>query len=176
MGKQEALLLLLTSGVTLASPVPGLYCRIVLFTRVHVHPYSGGQSPSWLISYPGSLTAQQITDLFIQHVFWLHGLPSHLSSDWGLQFLSKFWQTKCRRMGMLVLPSSAYHSLFDGQTKRTNQTLEQYLRCYTMYSQMNGAPYYPLWNSHTTMPSTPPPPSTLHSLQITATIHAVSPI
>ena len=40
--------------------------------------------------------------------------------------------------------SSAYHPQTDGQTERTNQTLEQYLRCFVNYQQTDWARFLPL--------------------------------
>ena len=40
--------------------------------------------------------------------------------------------------------TSGYHSEGDGQTKRTNQTLEQYLRVYCNYQQDNWSELLPL--------------------------------
>ena len=47
---------------------------------------------------------------------------------------------------------SGYHPESDGQTKGTNQTLEQYIYLYCNYQQDNGLNFFPLWNSPTTMP------------------------
>ena len=40
--------------------------------------------------------------------------------------------------------STAYHPQTDGQTERTNQTLEQYLRCYVNYQQNNWVELLPV--------------------------------
>ncbi|KAB5587781.1 Transposon Tf2-1 polyprotein [Ceratobasidium theobromae] len=48
--------------------------------------------------------------------------------------------------------ATAYHPRTDGQTERTNQTLEAYLRCYISYQQDNWVDYLPLaefaYNNH----------------------------
>ena len=40
--------------------------------------------------------------------------------------------------------STAYHPQTNGQTERTNQTLEQYLRCYVNYQQNNWVELLPI--------------------------------
>jgi len=40
--------------------------------------------------------------------------------------------------------STAYHPQTDGQTERINQSLEQYLRAYTNYTQSNWTSLLPL--------------------------------
>lgn len=45
---------------------------------------------------------------------------------------------------MVLHFTSGYHSEADGQTERTNQTLEQYLRMYCSYQQDNWSDLLPL--------------------------------
>jgi hypothetical protein len=56
-------------------------------------------------------------------------------SDRGPQFVSKFWQHLLSLFKVSCNLSSSYHPQTDGQTERTNQTLEQYLRCFINYQQ-----------------------------------------
>ena len=46
--------------------------------------------------------------------------------------------------GIKVVISTAYHPQIDGQIKRLNQTLEQYLRYYINYIQNNWALLLPV--------------------------------
>jgi hypothetical protein len=49
-------------------------------------------------------------------------------SNRGSQFTSKFWEKLHESMDTKLNFSSAYHPQTDGQTKRTNQILEDMLR------------------------------------------------
>uniref|UniRef100_A0A803SPZ4 Gypsy retrotransposon integrase-like protein 1 n=1 Tax=Anolis carolinensis TaxID=28377 RepID=A0A803SPZ4_ANOCA len=92
----------------------------------------------------GLPTAKETADLLLQHVFRLHGLPKSLVTDRGSQFTSRFWRALQKLLGIDSRLSSAHHPQTDGQTERTNATLEQYLRCYVNYQQDNWASLLPL--------------------------------
>jgi len=81
-----------------------------------------------------SITAQERTQLILDGIVRLHRLPEEIMSDRGPQFASKFWRRLFELLGVDIRLSSAFHPETDGQTKRTNQTLEQYLR-YTVNYQ-----------------------------------------
>ncbi len=70
---------------------------------------------------------QQLAQLFILHVFSKHGVLSHVTSDHGSEFISHFFWSLGTALDMKLHFTSGYHPEGDGQTERTNQTLEQYL-------------------------------------------------
>ena len=71
----------------------------------------------------------------MREVFKHHGLPDEIISDRGPQFIAKFWTHLLESLGISRKLSSSYHPQTDGQTERTNQTLEQYLHCFINYQQ-----------------------------------------
>ena len=82
-----------------------------------------------------SITSQEVADLVMREVFKHHGLPDDIISDRGPQFISKFWKYMFKLLHTSVKLSSGYHPETNGQTERTNQMLEQYLRCFINYQQ-----------------------------------------
>ena len=64
------------------------------------------------------VSAEQTADLFIQHVWKLHGTPRKVISDRGPQFASKFLQEVFIRLGITSALSTAYHPQTDGQSER----------------------------------------------------------
>jgi transposase InsO family protein len=84
-----------------------------------------------------SCTAPQVADLFLHHVIRLHGFPRQLITDRDPVFTSIFWQHLLKNCNVRPSLSTAYHPQTDGQTERTIQTLEQYLRQYCDYQQHN---------------------------------------
>jgi transposase InsO family protein len=79
------------------------------------------------------ITAEETTQLILDEIVRLHGLPKEIVSDRGPQFASKFWHRLFEVLGVDIRLSSAFHLETDGQTERTNQTLEQYLCCTVNY-------------------------------------------
>ncbi|GJP57580.1 hypothetical protein CLOP_g20993, partial [Closterium sp. NIES-67] len=73
------------------------------------------------------VSAERYAKLFVEHVFRLHGLPRVLVSDRDPRFTSRFWHKVTRTLGTKLKMSSAFHPQTDGQTERTNRTLEQML-------------------------------------------------
>jgi len=89
-------------------------------------------------------TAAQLVELFVLHVFSKHGVPSHVTSDRGSEFVSHFFRSLGTALDMKLHFTSGYHPEGDGQTERVNQTLEQYLRVYCNYQQDNWSALLPL--------------------------------
>jgi transposase InsO family protein len=84
-----------------------------------------------------NVTAERAAQHYVQDVFRLHGLPNDIVSDRGQQFTSRFTRRLLDLCDIKGNRSTAYHPQSDGQTERTNQTLEQYLRIYCDYQQDN---------------------------------------
>ena len=91
-----------------------------------------------------TITSAELARLFVIHVFSKHGVPSHVTSDRGSEFVSHFFRSLGDALSMKLHFTSGYHPEGDGQTERTNQTLEQYLRVYCNYQQDNWSELLPL--------------------------------
>ena len=83
-----------------------------------------------LVPTTESLNARSFAALFVNNVVRLHGLPATLISDRGPQFNNNFWAHMCELLGMDKRMSNTFHPQTDGQTERTNRTLEEMLRAY----------------------------------------------
>jgi hypothetical protein len=70
----------------------------------------------------------EAAQLFLTHVFRLHGLPIQMLHDRGPQFMSNFWTEFFKLCGVQQVASTAFHPQTDGQTERVNGVLEDYLR------------------------------------------------
>ncbi|KAH7563016.1 reverse transcriptase [Bipolaris maydis] len=66
-----------------------------------------------------------------------HGTPEEFITDRDKLFTSKYWSTFLAKLGVKKKLSTSFHPETDGQTERTNQTLEQYLRMYANKLQDN---------------------------------------
>jgi len=91
-----------------------------------------------------TIMSADLAHLFVLHVFSKHGVPSHITSDRGLEFVSNFFQSLGTALDMRLYFTSGYHPKGDGQTKHMNQTLEQYLCVYCNYQQDNWSKLLPL--------------------------------
>ena len=99
-----------------------------------------------------SINAKDLANLFIQNIFKLHGLPSSIISDRGVLFTSKFWKHLLSKLDIQSNMSTSHRPQTDGQTEKTNSTLEQYLRIFSNYQQDNWASLLPCaefsYNNH----------------------------
>src|SRR6266481_3740670 len=91
-----------------------------------------------------TIMSHDLAQLFVLHIFSKHGVPSHVMSDCGLEFVLHFFRPLGTALNMKLHFTSSYHPEGDGQTERTNQTLEQYLRVYCNYQQDNWSGLLPL--------------------------------
>ena len=80
-------------------------------------------------------TAATTAFLYMQHIFRLHGMPSSIVSDRDSKFTSAFWQALHSCLGTRLDMTTAFHPQSDGQTERTNRTLEDILRAYVSTKQ-----------------------------------------
>ena len=76
------------------------------------------------------VTIEQYAQLFIDHVFRLHGMPEVIISNRDPRFTSKFWTKLFQILGTDLQYSTAFHPQTDGQSEVTIRVLENFLRPY----------------------------------------------
>ena len=63
-----------------------------------------------------TITSPMLAKLFVLHVFSKHGVPSHVTSDRGKEFISTFFHSLGKVLDMKLHFTSGYHPEGDGQT------------------------------------------------------------
>jgi hypothetical protein len=76
------------------------------------------------------ITAEESSELFVDHCYRLHGVPKVIVSDRDPKFVGKFWQCFMRELNTKLNMSTAHHPQTDGLTERVNETMQTLLRCY----------------------------------------------
>jgi transposase InsO family protein len=97
-----------------------------------------------MIPFRHSYTAEQLARVFLDRIIRHHGIPESIISDRDKLFTSNYWTTLLAVMGTKKKLSTAYHPQTDGQTERTNQTMETYLRTYSNQQQDNWVSLLPM--------------------------------
>ncbi|MBW0557555.1 hypothetical protein O181_097270 [Austropuccinia psidii MF-1] len=92
----------------------------------------------------GTITALELAQIFISHVFSKHGLPTSIVSYSGSLFVSSFWTNLCQQLKISRDLLIAFHPETDGQKERVNQILEKYLWMYVSYHQDDLHTWLPL--------------------------------
>ncbi|MBW0491702.1 hypothetical protein O181_031417 [Austropuccinia psidii MF-1] len=92
----------------------------------------------------GTITALELAQISISHVFSKHGLPVSIVSDRGSLFVSSLWTNLCQKLMISRDLSTAFHPETDGQTERVNLILEQYLWMFFSYHQDDWHTWLPL--------------------------------
>ena len=74
--------------------------------------------------------AANIADIFLKHIFWLHGILKVIILDRDPKFTGNFWKSLFKGLKTTLNFSTLLHPQTDGQTERVNQVLEYLLRMY----------------------------------------------
>src|SRR5882724_9608644 len=64
-----------------------------------------------------TITSLQLAQLFILHVFSMHGIPSNVILDHGMEFISHFFHLLGMALDMKLHFTLGYHPKGDGQTE-----------------------------------------------------------
>lgn len=88
-----------------------------------------------------TVTAPELSQLFMREVVRLHGVPESILSDRDPRFTAHFWRAFWDQLGTKLTMSTAFHPQTDGQTERSNRTLEEMIRAYVNWSHND-------WDQH----------------------------
>jgi len=83
------------------------------------------------------VTVEGAAQLFLHHVWKLHGLPKRVVSDHRPQFIALFTKELYRLLGIRISSSTAWHPQTDRQTECVNQKLNQFLCLFINKQQDN---------------------------------------
>jgi transposase InsO family protein len=84
-----------------------------------------------------TITTEEVSKAFIKEWYCIYGAPSFLLSDNGTQFVSKFFQSVCRLLGVRQVFTTAYHPTSNGQCERFNRTVINAITHYVSDNQDN---------------------------------------
>ena len=76
------------------------------------------------------ITTKQAAELFVKEVIRLHGVPQVLVSDRDPLFTADFWASLWQMLGTRLNMSTARRPQTVGLSERSNETMQQLLRCY----------------------------------------------
>jgi Integrase zinc binding domain/Chromo (CHRromatin Organisation MOdifier) domain len=91
-----------------------------------------------------TINTLEVAELYARHIFPHYRLPLKVISDRDPRFTANFTKELCETIGIKQNISSAYHPQTDGQSERTNQSLEQYLRAFCGSKQDQWAHWLPI--------------------------------
>ena len=91
-----------------------------------------------------TVTAAKAVELLQQSVFSLFGHPEEFIGDRDTRWTSEFLQEYKQLQNCKFKMSTAFHPQTDGQTERTNQTMEQLLRLYCSSDQQSWLQVLPM--------------------------------
>jgi len=97
-----------------------------------------------LIPTTDDVTTPKVVNLLIGNVFRHFGIPKSIVSDRDPKFTSSFWTELFDTLGTKLLMSSSHHPQTDGQSERTNRTMEEILKHYLDYSMTNWEDLLPM--------------------------------
>lgn len=97
-----------------------------------------------IVPFKETYDAEKLGYIVLDRLIRYQGIPKGLTSDRDKLFTSNYWKTLIPLLGTKLRMSTAYHPQTDGQTERTNQSLEQYLRHYVNNSQNNWVSLLPM--------------------------------
>jgi hypothetical protein len=185
------------SGTLQPLPIPPAIWRDISMDFIVVLPKSGNKSVTMVVvdrlskyahfcALQHPFTTSTVTQLFMDQVFKLHGMPHSILFDCDPTFTNNFWQELFKLQGTQLHLSTAYHHHTDGQIEIVNKCLKTYLRCFASERQNQWAQWLPLakwWYNtlyHTATRMTPfeavygqKPPSVLSYLPSVSKVQAV---
>jgi hypothetical protein len=87
---------------------------------------------------------EKMVELYTQHVVPHYGIPTKIISDRDPRLTAELFKELCNAFGVRRNMSTAYHPQTDGQSERTNQTLETFLRIFCNHQQNDWAKLLPV--------------------------------
>jgi hypothetical protein len=114
----------------------GFYRGISIITKEGYHIGDHWQiHQAWaFITLKHPFTAQDVTQLFLDHFYKFHGLLTFIVIDRDKIFTSLFCKELFILLGVKLLISFSYHPQTNGQSEQVNQCLKIYLRYMTMHN------------------------------------------
>ncbi|GJP72250.1 hypothetical protein CLOP_g2997 [Closterium sp. NIES-67] len=85
-----------------------------------------------------TISTEQTAKLFLTNIVRLNDIPLAIICDRDPRFTSNFWAKTWEQYDTRLHLSTAYHPQSDGQTKCTNQIMEQQIRT-TYIDSLQGA-------------------------------------
>ena len=96
-----------------------------------------------IIPTVNTVSAEGIAKLFIREVFPHYGMPTKLISDRDQRWNGEFFEALCRRSGIQLSLSTAYHPQTNGLVERGNEVISAALRHYVSADQKNWDDFTP---------------------------------
>src|SRR5579863_8963958 len=91
-----------------------------------------------------TIDSEGIARLYATNIIPHYSIPKKIISDRDPQFIAHFSKELCHILGIKQNLSTMFHPQTDGQSERTNQSLEQYLRIICLQDQKEWSKWLPL--------------------------------